>query len=136
MTDHKPLSDEDLRRLERESNWIGPSELKEQLIAQAREANRLREERDSRNALWDKVDALAANVLVKAEDPAARAKRELGEWLLSEHVDVYQTDASRYPDNKRWACWIRAASGYRECYGPTEHDAITAAIKAARESGR
>lgn len=74
------------------------------------------------------------------EDPAARAKRELGVWLVSPDGQGFSvTIKDRGPtwiSQERWRCVLRGhTSTFTRCE-PTEHEAITAALRAAKGSGR
>lgn len=78
--------------------------------------------------------------LTVAEEPAARAKRELGVWLVSPDGQGFSvTIKDRGPtwiSQERWRCVLRGhTSTFTRCE-PTEHEAITAALRAAKESGR
>lgn len=168
MSDHKPLSDEELNELAVDtpdgSEVACGAEYWHRLISQARDANRLREggafragaEAFKRAALENEEARLKRElyngthvgtaeswrqnytcryVELPTEDPAARAKRELGEWLAADYR--YRSAKLQEHGDRFRVHLIRG--GYDNVTGPwcaTEHEAITAALKAARESGR
>lgn len=131
------------------------------LIAQAREEIRLREEREERQnpELWKRIRAKLARALpavssanlsdaadaamsavfgnspIATEGPAARAKRELGELLIREHVRVHRNGPS-WVDEERFTCELQLDVDRFVRHGATENEAIAAALRAAKGSGR
>ena len=163
MTDPTPLTaeelDEKLELVQSGTPLLMATQVR--LIAQAREEIRLREEnRTLREACADLAGVIVANAdsvpdvvldawgpvdhllarLGDSDDPAARAKRELGVWLVSPDGQGFSvTIKDRGPtwiSQERWRCVLRGhTSTFTRCE-PTEHEAIAAALRAAKESGR
>lgn len=148
MTDHKPFTAEQLDELDK----LGPGELLtselERLIAQAREEIRLRENapviaeiKELRFAyirgekLWRELLACVDRLVEPTEAPAARAKRELGEWLAANQGWTFATEENDRctSESERWICMIHASAKMVCRWGTTEHEAITAALREAKE---
>ena len=141
MTSHKPFTAEQLDELEQELELCTYVRLRAEylpedsgklsrLIAQAREEIRLRKECGRLAVAADK--ATCAYEALLGDDPAARAKRELGELLIREHVRVHRNGPS-WVDEERFTCELQLDVDRFVRHGATEHEAITAALRAAKE---
>lgn len=154
MTDPKPFTAEQLDRIETASKFLAQSpeehEVMLRLIAQTREEIRLQ-------GVIEAVAAFLRNgppaaTVERREvlrficyeqqasvDPAARAKRELGEWLAEREFRMYvwMEHSERFGPAGRFQLSLRDCGRHIEgerC--ATKSEAITAALRAAKESGR
>ena len=139
MTSHKPFTAEQLdefgQRTQSPDYAIVGATYEEwnRLIAQAREEIRLREECGRLAVAADK--ATCAYEALLGDDPAARAKRELGELLIREHVRVHRNGPS-WVDEERFTCELQLDVDRFVRHGATENEAITAALRAAKENSK
>lgn len=79
------------------------------------------------------------HVELPTEDPAARAKRELGEWLATDYHSRKARLQTRAGDRFRMALYGAKSNPYVLVTGEwcaTEYEAITTALRAAKGSGR
>lgn len=157
MTDHKPFTAEQLDRIETASFFAQSSEEHEvtlRLIAQAREEIRLREELAHLAWKWlrehgDSYDQsknechmqllTAIGYFGRDADPAARAKRELGEWLVEDQCRAFAIEYTGSAEGgfiygcMLWREYDRGLDAPDvEQWADTEHEAITAALRAAK----
>ena len=170
MTSPKPFTAEELDELEQELELCTYVRLRAEylpedsgklsrLIAQAREAIRLRESQCAYVECWGNYGPYGgasnepcgwsgprpadnvcptchAGYLRPTDDPAARAKRELGEFLVSNSGwTQWREDRGEEYEDERWVCQLTHATGHgHKKFRPTEHEAISAALRAAKET--
>lgn len=146
MIDHKPLSDEELNQIQRNGATVDDYE---RLIAQSREANRLRDGDVVLSALAFLAGCFGVGYRVEEifrlarergwEQPeecaAARAKRELGELLFREYAACCEND-DPWDKWERYTASVSLRGRTIAKHGPTPDAALIAALKAAKEAGR
>lgn len=138
MTSNKPFTDEELDTFMRREATVDDFE---RLIAQSREeiqlrarlhswADQLRAEHNIGKFIADELETRMGRI----EGPAARAKRELGEWLAQHQRWAYSTEenTTNWSDAERWTCLLFTTTMSIRRLAPTEAEAILSALQAAR----
>ena len=109
----------------------------EQLEEVVKQRSELESENSKLRAKIEELEGLLKSAQRGHEDPAARAKRELGEWLVEDQCRAFAL-AEPHSVRMHWECmlWLEYDRGDGppsfHARGSTEHEAITAALRVAK----